>query len=202
MKKTKYSFTLIELLVVIAIIAILAAMLLPALSKARETAHKINCANNLKQMGLGSNSYVSDYDGWLIGCVTSGKWWPQFIGQALNEETEWNNGWLSQTPQYIQQVFKCHSGHEEARHGVNYMYNKRLGRSSYAQKKIANIKKISEKLQIVDGTCQSAGEWGIDYRPAWVNFIHSAGANILYLDGHVNHRKKNEIYLFTTQWLP
>ena len=87
----KRGFTLIELLVVIAIIAILAAILFPVFAQARESARKITCISNYKQMTTGVLMYMQDYDetmipantnGYSIGCLGCGSpdmIWPQLI---------------------------------------------------------------------------------------------------------------------------
>jgi prepilin-type N-terminal cleavage/methylation domain-containing protein len=98
----KRAFTLIELLVVIAIIAILASLLLPALSAAKQKAWVISCVSNLKQIGLGLRMFADDNE----------DLYPQSGGAItwnLTDPNSPSNGWMQQVYGYVQNtnVYRC-----------------------------------------------------------------------------------------------
>ncbi|RYX85440.1 DUF1559 domain-containing protein [bacterium] len=180
LNKKRFGFTLIELLVVIAIIAILAAILFPAFSRARENARRASCQSNLKQIALGIQQYTQDYDERfpVVDAATG------FAG---------NPGWAFATQPYLksEQIFQCPSDSGVNPVGVDlptralsagfsdYLINYNLGGQSSAV-----LQYTTNTVMNAEGSGGNAN-FNAQRQPAAGSARHLEGANYSFADGHV-----------------
>lgn len=221
-QRARAGFTLIELLIVIAIIAVLAAILFPVFSRARENARRSSCQSNLKQIGLGLMQYIQDYDerfpqawpGNTFGTAT-----PQTNAAMPGAKLKTNCGttdgywvsWMDVVQPYVKsvQIFVCPSAArpEESSYGYSTCISG-YKRSSYTgggsgrvPVALRQVRRPSEIVLILDrNTVDSL----IGTEPFSIGseartspdgdkiFPHFDGGNIGYVDGHVKWQKRDK----------
>jgi prepilin-type processing-associated H-X9-DG protein/prepilin-type N-terminal cleavage/methylation domain-containing protein len=186
-------FTMVELLVVIAIIAILAAMLLPALGKAKGVAKSIACVNNLKQVGIANLEYVHDYNEYVPP--------RQYENKPYLYYNEQIQPYLGTAP-IITTLLRCPGidNHQAlGDYGINFRHVHH--RESDGLRKLSQFRRPSNVLSLVDTRQIINGEfwgnWNVDCLVCFPNNInnrphgrHNGQANTLFLDSHVEGKRE------------
>lgn len=195
MKRWNCSFTLIELLVVIAIIAILAAMLLPALNQARDRAMAIDCTSRLKQVGTYFTLYAGDYEDYLPPCgadSSEGKFFTAIQPYIPAKTDAQGNSSVFSCPK----IMKLLPENKKR----NYSFSGKIQASNagnvYNANNYAQIVTPSLKLLVIDGVKDGEQAWtsfsvGEGHQQLATDEAHSGSRNVLYADGHVGARRQH-----------
>ena len=202
MKKSRSVFTLIELLVVIAIIAILAAMLLPALSAARERARSASCLSNLKQVGTYSLMYADDNKSCFAPVRTDISHWVM-----LTEGGYWNLPNPQATEAHGKSLlYRCPSGVTEAGGLDTYGMRVSLDSSGFISINLGQVNNPSEALLFADSSRDSAMHmtdlldgglrWtgGYDSEGPTLQERHGNRFNAWFMDGHAAAHRAWELW--------
>ncbi len=189
----KRDFTLLELLIVIAIIAILAALLLPSLSKARELARQTQCLSNLKQQAIGSASYANDYGDYILPWRTSYTiYWPTLLEAYIPARAGAKATAFTCPSDTAPYTYSGGGIQYTTSFGVNRQISYDGVNNAYAQR-LAAIKRPSGCSQTIDQDTTNGGS-GVSYTSNSVvapgangicvnAFRHNAKINVLFLDG-------------------
>ncbi len=189
MRRGSWGFTLIELLVVIAIIAILAAILFPVFSRARQRGLQTTCLNNLKQLGMAFSQYATDWDETL---PTAAPFQPTFNAPTGPEPSDWVRMRVKNVPFLIdvqkgslfpyvrnEKVYKCPM-YPKDDIPISYTMNWLMHGASL------NIRASSSGLYLLIEESQETINDGYFARPTDIPAKnHFNGFNVLYLDWHV-----------------